>query len=74
MNYGIAYILQVYIWFFPSSSGYYSCTHLIILYYFIIPTWRCVSYDVIHNFKWVKMILIKMEINGFEILLIDVTF
>ena len=31
--------------------------------------------DAIHNFKWVKSVQIwQMEVNDFEILLIDVTF
>ena len=31
--------------------------------------------DAIHNFKWVKIIKIyKIEVNCFQILLIDVTF
>ena len=30
--------------------------------------------DAIHNFKWVKIWFDKMEINFFQILLIDVTF
>ena len=31
--------------------------------------------DAIHNFKWVKIIqILKMEVNCFQTLLIDVTF
>ena len=39
-----------------------------------IPLKLCLA-DAIHNFKWVKIIQIdKMEVNYFQILLIDVTF
>ena len=59
-------------WMAEGGDFLYKCLTLLTVKLF---NWKLCFADAIHNFKWVKIIQVdKIEVNGFEILLIGVTF